>query len=161
MRLLSYMMIVLLFSLSGCSSQKKLVDKPPFDMGDATCQKWVGGREESGSGLLLNISVNETLSGNTQLQQAYFRGMVADIKMEEKDGQLMATANFLNKRDEKPDMVMHSDPKKEVGNKPPKLKDKFPFELEADECVVSYLEDDKMQYFKITDIKEKKPLSYQ
>lgn len=161
MRLISYMMFALLFSLSGCSSQKKLVDNPPFEMGDATCQRWVGGRAESGSGILLNIPVNEAMPGNTQLQQAFFRGMVADLKMEEKEGQMVATANFLNKQEEKPDMVMHADPKKEVGNKPPKLKDEFPFELEADECVVSYSEGGKTKYVKINGIKEKKPLTYQ
>ncbi|AKA35031.1 hypothetical protein [Flagellimonas lutaonensis] len=161
MKLISYMMFALLFSLSGCSSQKKLVKNPPFEMGDATCQRWVGGRAESGSGLLLNIPVDNAVATNTPLQQAFFRGRVADIKVEEKDGEWMAIANFINQREEKPDMVMHADPKKEVGNRPPKLEEKFPFELGPDECVVSYMEDGKTKYFKITGIKEKKPLTYQ
>ena len=86
---------------------------------------------------------DNAVATNTPLQQAFFRGRVADIKVEEKDGEWMAIANFINQREEKPDMVMHADPKKEVGNRPPKLEEKFPFELGPDECVVSYMEDGK------------------
>ncbi|UJH69008.1 hypothetical protein [Allomuricauda sp. SCSIO 65647] len=161
MRLFTYMIVVMLFSMSGCSSQKKLVDDPPFETGDATCQRWVGGRAESGSGMLLSIPITGKLSENAEIQKAYFRGKVADVNMKEKDGQWLAIANFIDQKGDKPDMIMHSDPKKEVGNQPPKLQEKFPFELEADECVMGYEEDGKMNYFKVAGIKEKKPLAYQ
>ena len=68
----------------------------------------------------------------------------------------MATAKFEN---HKPDIVMHSDPKKEVGNQPPRLRTEeektFPFELNADEAVLSYLENGKVKYVKISGVKDK------
>ncbi|WP_394974374.1 hypothetical protein [uncultured Croceitalea sp.] len=160
MKILIGTILVMTFSLSGCSSQKKLVENPPFEMGQATCQSWVGGRPESGSGIKLEIPILLENTDNMKMQQAYFRGKMANIKVRSKDGKLVATANFLNKSLEKPDIIMHEDAKQEVGNQPPKLEEKFPFEISQDECVVSYLDGDKVKYFKIENIKEKKPLIY-
>ena len=77
--------------------------------------------------------------------------------MENTETGWIATANFKNQNREKPDMVMHADSKKEVGNKPPMTKEKFPFELEADQCVLSFLDGDTVKYYKVKNIKEKKP----
>ncbi len=161
MRTMTYIILALGFSLSGCNSQKKLVENPPFETGEATCQQWVGGRAESGSGTLLQIPLSNDNVGQRKLQKAYFRGKVADIKMKSNDGVWFAEANFKKKRTNKPDITMHRDPKKEVGNQPPPIKEEFPFELGESECVISYEEEGKTKYFKISDIKEKKPLLYQ
>ncbi|WP_343486944.1 hypothetical protein [Allomuricauda sp. d1] len=160
MKTAAYIILALGFSLTGCSSQKKLVENPPFEVGNATCQSWLGGRAESGSGMKLEIPVTN-IPATATLQKAYFRGKVATITLEEKEGQSYATANFSNKSIEKPDIIMHRDPKKEVGNQPPKLQEEIPFELDANECVVSYIEGDTVKYVKVSDIKEKKPLVYQ
>lgn len=160
MKILIGTILVMTFSLSGCSSQKKLVENPPFEMGQATCQSWTGGTAQSGSGIKLELPVSNLPSEGTMMQQAYFRGKVADIKLEDREDGKVATANFINRNAEKPDIVMHSDSREEVGNQPPKLKDKFPFELSIDQCVVSYLDGDKVKYFKIEGVKEKKPLIY-
>lgn len=161
MKAFTSIMLAMAFSLSGCSSQKKLVEDPPFEVGDASCQAWVGGRAESGSGTKLEIPISGGLSADMAMQQAFFRGKIAKIKVETKEGMTLATANFMNSNEDKPDMVMHADSTKEVGNQPPKLNKEFPFELQADECVISYIDGDKVRYTKINDIKEKKPLVYQ
>lgn len=161
MKTITYIILVLGFSLTGCSSQKKLVENTPFETGEATCQRWSGGRAESGSGILLQIPLESNNLGQMKLQQAYFRGKVTDINMKSNEGSWFAEANFMVNKRGKPDMVMHSDPNKEVGNQPPKMKDKIPFELKDDECVLSYLDRNKVKYFKLTGIKEKKPLIYQ
>ena len=161
MKLFTFAMIVIAFSLSSCSSQKKLVDNPPFELGEASCQSWKGGRAETGSGMLLEIPVMGDNLDNLKMQEAYCRGKVAPVTFASKDGVWMAKANFMDVSEEKADMVMHSDGNKEVGNQPPKLKGKFPFELEPTECVVSYLDGGKLVYVKIDGIKEKKPLIYQ
>lgn len=160
MKIFTYTILAMAFSFSGCSSQKKLVDTPPFEMGQATCQSWTGGRAETGSGIKLEIPLLSENMENMQMQQAYFRGMMADVSMDSNDGKWMAKANFRNQSSEKIDMVMHADPKEEVGNQPPKKKEKFPFELGDDQCVVSYMDGDTIKYFKIEGIKEKKPLIY-
>ncbi|MEM8927365.1 MAG: hypothetical protein AAGC45_04125 [Bacteroidota bacterium] len=157
MKAITYMIAVLTLSLSSCSSQKKMVAQPPFEMGEVTCQAWAGGRAESGSGLLLEIPVlSENLDG-MKLQQAFFRGKITDIRMENTGNGWVAKANFKQQNTQKPDMVMHSDSKQEVGNQPPMTKEKFPFELEANECVLSFLDGDTVNYYKVENIKEKKP----
>lgn len=160
MRIVSITILVMIFSLSGCSSQKKIGKNAPFDLGQATCQSWVGGRPESGSGLKFMVPVLSDNTRGLKMQQAFFRGKVADIKLRSKEGETMATANFLNDNRLKPDIIAHGDATKEVGNQPPKLQEKFPFEITADECVISYIDGDKIKYFKIKGVKEKQALIY-
>ncbi len=142
--------------LSGCASQKKLETSTPFTIGPAICQEWVAGKEESGSGEVIKITINEMAAEKVELQNIYFRGSMAKVIMEMEDKGMTASARF---EKHKPDMIMHADSTKEVGNQPPKLKSKdgkeFPFELQRDEAVLSYLEDDKVKYVKITGIVDK------
>ncbi|MEO0572828.1 MAG: hypothetical protein AAF039_14065 [Bacteroidota bacterium] len=160
MKAITYMIIVLTLSLFSCSSQKKMVDQPPLELGKASCQSWLGGRPEAGSGLLLEVPILSGDMGNVKLQQAYFRGKIAAVIMESTENGWVAKANFKNQNTGKPDMVMHSDSKQEVGNQPPKLNGKFPFELNPDQCVLSYMDADTLKYFKVEGIKEKQPLIY-
>ncbi|MEM1339396.1 MAG: hypothetical protein AAF634_02805 [Bacteroidota bacterium] len=161
MKSVLYMILVLTLSFSSCSSQKGIVSEPPLELGDATCQSWKGGRAESGSGMLLTVPVSGADMEQIQLKRAYFRGKVTEVALEDsKDGWLIK-ANFLNTNFEKPDIIMDADPKKEVGNRPPTPKVKFPFELEQDQCVISYMDGDQEKFFKIEGVQEKKPLLYQ
>ncbi len=156
MKVFAYLMVLSTIFLSSCSSQKKFASDAPFEMGEVTCQAWVGGMAESGSGMLLEIPVLSENLDAMKLQQAYFRGKVADIRLENTAAGWMAKANFKNVTMEKPDITMHSDATKEVGNQPPMPMEKFPFELDDNECVISFLDGDKMKYFKIGNITEKK-----
>ncbi|WP_010516220.1 hypothetical protein [Croceivirga radicis] len=160
MKWFSYIFFSLIFSLSSCSSQKTFVKEAPFTTGDVTCQYWAGGRAESGSGTKLKIPVGQLDKEGVAFAQAFFRGKVADLKMVKNSDEMYAEANFSNKMD-KPDIVMHADPKKEVGNKPPKLQKENPFELSENECVISYTENGELKYLKIDNVKELKPKMYQ
>ena len=161
MKIGPFLFIVMTLSFFGCSPQQKLVSKPPLEIGSPTCQAWVGGRAESGSGTILKFAIKDENMAGQQLQKAYFRGKIADIKMENTAKGWIAKANFFNENPEKPDIIMDSDSTKEVGNQPPKIKEKFPFELEADECVVSFKEGETVKYFKLAGVKELKQKIYQ
>ena len=156
-----FMSLILVFSFLGCTPQKKVVSEAPVALGAPTCQAWVGGRAESGSGMLLTIPLEDNNLDAQKLQQAYFRGKVADIRIENTAEGWMAKANFKDGNHQKPDIIMDSDAANEVGNQPPKLKEKFPFEIEEDECVISFLDGDSIKYFKLSDIKETKKKIYQ
>ncbi len=160
MKIFTYTVLAMIFSLSGCSSQKKLVDNPPFELGQATCQSWKGGRAETGSGIKLEIPLLTENMEEMKMQQAYFRGMTADVTLNSNEGKWIAKANFMKPNLEKTDMIMDADPKEEVGNQAPII-EKFPFELKADQCVISYMDGDKIKYFMIEGVKDKKPLIYQ
>lgn len=156
-----YMILVLTLSFSSCSSQKEIVSQSPLELGEASCQSWKGGRAESGSGMLLTVPVSGDNMELMQLKRAYFRGKVADATLENTENGWLVKANFVNQNLEKPDIIMDADPKKEVGNRPPVPKIKFPFELGKDQCVISYMDGDTEKFFKVEGIQEKKPLLYQ
>ncbi|NAS10934.1 hypothetical protein [Poritiphilus flavus] len=155
MRYSIYILFSLVMGLGGCSSQKKLETSTPFVLGPTICQDWIGGRAESGSGRVLRIAVREMPDEGISLQNVYFRGHMAKIDMVMEDNGMIALAKY-ELKSEKPDMIMHADSTKEVGNQPPKLKSKeFPFDLQKDEAVLSYLQDDKIKYVKISGVVDK------
>ncbi len=144
-------------SFSQCSSAQKLQNEAPTAIGEVYFQKWIAGVEGGGSGV--NIFI-ETLSNDTKLDSVYFQGQVA--KLEVKPGtENEYIGRFISDFNKKEDMVFSSDPNKEYGNKPPQLPVKIPFELNDDECVISYSENDKTKYFKLKNIKEKESINYQ
>lgn len=163
MKTFIYSILAIAFFATSCSSQKKLVKNAPFELGEASCQKWTGGRPETGSGLLLQIPIPDELPEGISFQEAYFRGRIADLKTENKDGERWVKANYLNANNfTKPDIVSDGDAIKEVGNQPPKRnkKNDFPFELEEGQAVISYIDGDTVKYLKIENIKEKDPAIY-
>lgn len=162
--LMKYLMSALLIftlGLSGCSSQKKLTDVAPFEIKEAVCQTWVGGREESGSGMEVKIALEGISEADVDLNQLYFRGRVGDVSLFTTEQGKTAICTFT---DQEKDISMHSDPTKEVGNQPPRIRSaeeiEFPFELEQDEAVISYMEGGRMRYFKITGVVEKPGRAY-
>lgn len=148
--------------LTSCSSQKKLVAKVPFTIGNGYCQEWTGGKEESGKGMLVKIPVSE-IEGYI-LEDIYFRGQMGKVSMVEENGQKYAVTNLQKLGSAKPDIIMHADPKQEVGNQPPRLKNKeelsFPFELKDSEAVLSFYKNGKTKYYKVSGIKDRAALVY-
>ena len=135
-----------------CASTQKLEKKSPVQKAEVSFQKWMGGMPGSAG---VNVYVNkENLPENTQLDSLYFRGRIAQLATS--DQGYVATFNDIVK----PDIIMSSDIKEEAGNQTPALEPKIPFELKADECVVSYTEEGKVKYVKFSQIKELPLLSY-
>ncbi len=88
------------------------------------------------------------------MDSVYFRGRVTKLAL--KDAQYIGKFND----PVKPDMIMSGDAREEAGNQPPTLQPKIPFELSKNECVISYTEDGKKKYYKISQVKEKAALIY-
>ena len=165
------LLMVTVFSLYGCSSQKKLTKEPPFTINNPSYQQYAGGREESGTGFILQFPVDMEAGNDIEFLEVFFRGHVLKAEQEKEGEKFYIICNY---KDDvavtKPDIIMHSDPKKEVGNQPPgpisKENQDFPFELKEDEAVISYkngAEDPqkrKIAYVKITKIKTKPALNY-
>ena len=164
-------LIVTIFSLYGCSSQKKFVTAPPFSINNPSYQQYAGGREESGTGFIVQFPVDMEAGNEIEFVEVFFRGHVLKAELEEQGENIRIVCNHRNSdQDKKPDIIMHSDPKMEVGNQPPgsiSKKDKdFPFELKKDEAVISYKtittepQKSKITFFKINGIKTKPSLIY-
>lgn len=155
----SLLSVIMLIAFSSCSSSQKLEQKTPFIVQKPIAQNWYGGRPESGNGIKVSFTVKNMPEG-VSLDSLYFRGMKAAITTESTSDAVTCVANFVIKPDQKSDMVMHSDPKKEFGNTIPKPKHKIPFKLKEDEAVLKYIEGNTEKFFKISGIVQKAPINY-
>lgn len=166
MKNVSILMILTAFSFYGCSSQKNLNTNPPFSIANPTCQQYAGGLEDSGKGFILELPVSLDEGVEIEFQEVFFRGHVLVPEIKKEGESFMIICNYKHTaKEKKPDIIMHSDPKKEVGNQPPgsisKEKDDFPFSLNKNEAVISYINttgndnNSKVVYSKVKGIKDK------
>ncbi|MDX1314651.1 MAG: hypothetical protein R3356_04045 [Eudoraea sp.] len=156
-------LVVVLFGLSGCSSQKKLVKQAPFIVEKPTCTPFDGGRETSGSGFTLRLPVSLQTGDELVFEKVFFRGHVLDSKLVTEDGMQYLQCKYKREVKQKPDIVMHDNPIMEVGNQPPaeiREKEDYPFKLNPDEAVISYLHKGKTRFAKISGVKDKSPVIF-
>lgn len=154
---LSYFIIMLVFmaSFSHCSSAQKLQKNAPVEFGDVYCQSWVAGVKEGGSGLNLFIPVTDT---SISLDSVFFRGKVAKLEFSQENS--LYIGRFKTEFNQPKDIILSSDPKEEYANKMLQKETLIPFDLKDDECVVSYKKENDINYYKISNIKQKEPLNY-
>lgn len=136
-----YSLSIILVSLTSCSSQKKLVTEAPFSVNGPSCQTWVGGSADSGSGITLTLPVGIGTSADLAFTEVFFRGQVTEASFEKTNDKTIATCKYDKTSTEKIEM---------------------PFELKQDEAVIGYTENGskKTKYTKISGVKEKQPLIY-
>ena len=128
----------------SCNSLK-LGKKAPFSVKKA----YVVENNDSlrGKGKLLNLELKNTLQQAVTLDSVYYsntRGKLLLVADSDTNFQAFFPYPFI-----KNDLILHSDPRKEFGNKPPAIREKSPFELTENECVVSYLKNGKKGYYKV------------
>lgn len=140
MKYLNSCFLLFCLCLTSCTSQKNLQTEIPFEIGKATCQQYVGGREESGSGIELRIPVSLMDNSEIKVGEVYFRGK-----------QVKALMDTIE--DNKVIVVRMPD------NSPESSETKS-FSLKIDEAIVSYLENGETKYTKVEGIKQKQPLIY-
>lgn len=147
---------IIMVSFSNCASTQKLEQLEPLTIGEVHYQNWVAGIKGGGSGFNLFIPITNNPK-NIMLDSVYFRGKKAKLELNNNTvfiGRFKTTAN-------KNGIIMSNEPYAEYGNKVPELPQKTPFELNDNECVVSYLEGNKIKYFKIEGIVRKESKLYQ
>ncbi len=147
----AYMLLLLTLTSTTCSKYKQLQKEPPVKIGQAYFQKWISGVQGGGSGIDLFIPVEET---KIQFDSVYFKGKVA--KLEEGDVyKNLLLGRFYTTFNSKRDLVMSNDPEEEYGNELPELPKRMPFNIDDDECLISYIKGDRKYYFKVGNIIEK------
>ncbi|MBT8236385.1 MAG: hypothetical protein KJO04_09350 [Bacteroidia bacterium] len=155
-------LLILMMGLYACSSQKKLTADAPFTVSKAICQTWIGGMEQTGHGTEVTLTLDAFAMDQITLKELYFRGRVGEITMGDTTDGIQAKCNFFEQPKE---IAMHSDPAREVGNQPPRVRSKkeveFPFELKPDEAVISYMENDSLKFFKVGNVVDKPGRVYQ
>ena len=152
--------IILLFSIfltQNCNQKAgtmELQEKLPSAIEEVYYQKWIGGQEQTGSGIDFHIQFKSALPLNITLKKVYFQNQEAVFQSED-------TINFTARFHQKPnsDIILDSDPQKEYGNKPPEIKNKKT-NIQPNEAILEFVKNDKSFKIKIQNIKEKELLAY-
>lgn len=149
------LVVLIMVNFSNCSSAQKLQKEAPFSLGLVYSQSWVAGIKGGGSGINLFIPLNEDLPNNVKLDSVYFRGKATKLEINP-DNPLLYIGRFLTEVNQQKDIIMSSDLKEEYGNQLPIKKVSIPFEIEDNECIISFIVDNKIKYFKFTGVIDKK-----
>ena len=153
-----YAIIAFIFIVivTNCSSAQKLQNKTPGDFGEVYFQKWTAGVQGGGSGINLFISLKDS---SVKLDSVFFRGKVAKLETKPNNPELYI-GRFDTKFNQPKDIILSSDMNEEANNKLPQKPSEYPFDLDENECVVSYNENNQTTYYKLSHVKEKQALNY-
>lgn len=132
-----------------CASKVKAQNEAPFKVLEATYTNWAGEQPDMVV-TTLKITINNK---EIQLDSVYFRNNSASLKRVDSIENSLFTGSFTTSKMPH-DFILHADPKEEFGNKPPVTASKLPFEIKENEAVVSYFFKDKINYYKILEVKE-------
>lgn len=154
---ISTIFLITILSFCQCSTIPKFETKPPIEFQDTYYQKWTAGVQEGGSGINLYIKAKDTVS--MVLDSVYFRGKVAKLQVYPNSKNLYV-ARFIIKSQKLNDVTISNNPKEEISNTIDLNTTKIPFQLEINECVVSYQSKGETLYYKISKLREKNALKY-
>ncbi len=146
---------VVMMSFSQCASMQKLEVNSPVKFKEVYYKEWSNPARGMGSGLNLCLVLLQDIN-SVELDSVYFRKKQAKL-VHTKNNTFIA--KFETDKNKTHDIIMSADPKEEYGNTLPKVEKPIPYELNDNECVVSYKDGDKTKYFKISDINKKKSKS--
>jgi len=136
--------VFILSLITSCGSNKDLQEIAPAQFSEVY-YTYDSNRIE------LNIPVTSIQGQKVKMKAVYFHGMKSSLKKNAEKPNVFV-ANFRLGSD---DMVMHEDPKKEYGNKPPQMPEESPFSIDNDEAILVFTQDDQIKYYKLTGIVEK------
>ncbi len=155
MKTLFPILITLIIS-TNCKSSK-LDAKIPFQIKKATYQYWTGG-QPGVHGIKIELLI-ANLNEDITLQDVYFKNNKEKLYLRTTNqGNSLFTANFNTSIDQSTIMILHNDPKKEYGNALPN-KINFPKNIEENQCVISYLQNNK-EFFYTVNLTKEENVSY-
>lgn len=146
-------MTFMITSTYQCSSSKQfasqsttpipLQQKPTFKLNEVVFQEWYAGIKVGGTGFNIFLP-NITNDENIVFENIYFRNL---------EGKINKGNGFYS-------AVLKNPSPYYTWEYPEKPKD-YPFDLTANECVVSYIENSERKYIKINTLKEKAGAYYE
>lgn len=150
---ISLLVIVMLSSCAGFNNVYVLEEEPHFTLDEVYSQKWVAGVKEGGSGTHLHFTVASQV-GELRFMHAYFRNQKQRIVQNQQTPDVYMV-NFPNQS--MSDRIMDVDPTKEATNTP---EGEYPFDMEEDQAVLSYLLNGELKFYQVGPIAEKPMLAY-
>ncbi|CAL2102284.1 conserved protein of unknown function [Tenacibaculum sp. 190130A14a] len=147
MKLLGILLLTL--SFTNCKSHK-FEQNPPFIVHSATYVHVTGGVPGSQS---LNLMIEFTSEKAIEFETVYFQGRSIKPVVEQKVNKQYLAARYNTSPEKgKHDLVLHSDSKKEYGNKPTSKEEEPTFNLKENEAIISYKINGKSHFYKLKNI---------
>lgn len=152
----TFLVLIFLLILNvSCSSKKEVNTQLPYEIESVYFQKWMGGQEQTGSGINFYIQFKNPLPENKTLAKLYFQNKEGFF---DKQDETHYTVRFYSKPQNQ-DLILDGDSTNEYGNKAPEITQPK-FELQPNEAVLEFHNGNEIQHYKIVDIKEKELLAY-
>ncbi len=145
----------IIITLLSCSSSKECSKAIPYEVESVYFQKWIGGQEQSGSGLNFHLKFKSALPENNTLAKVYFQNKEGYF---DKEDETTFIARFYTLPQDKA-LILDEDSTKEYGNKAPEITEPR-FKLQNNEAMLEFHIGDKIEHYKLVDIKEKELLAY-
>ncbi|MDO6673950.1 hypothetical protein Q4517_00115 [Tenacibaculum sp. 1_MG-2023] len=141
--------LILALSFTKCASVK-MENNHPFKIESASYSHVTGGVKGSYSST--NLIIYFAPEESVDFQKVYFQNRITKAVVEQHNDKQYIAARYKTSFNNRKDLILHADPKKEFGNTPT---EEFPFELKENEAMVSYVVGKKIHYVKIENIIKK------
>tara|TARA_R110001592_G_scaffold9619_2_gene50964 strand:- start:22 stop:516 length:495 start_codon:yes stop_codon:yes gene_type:complete len=151
LKIFAILITILLFS--QCASAK-FEENPPFTITSAIYNNWSGGQPGNRG---INVTITYTSLYPVEFDSIYFSKKIMKLESTKTKEKKIIIANFVSSV--KPDIILDVNSSKEINNTVPDIK-KFPFELNQNEAIISYILKGKTKYFKVKSIKKGKSVFY-
>jgi hypothetical protein len=138
---------------SECASAK-IEKNPPFTITSAIYNNWFGSQPGNRG---INVTITHTYLYPVKFDSIYFSKKITNLESTKTKEKKMIIANFVSSV--RPDIILDVNSSKEINNPAPRIK-KFPFELNQNEAIISYILKGKTKYFKVKSIKKGKSVFY-
>ncbi|WP_344924789.1 hypothetical protein [Aquimarina addita] len=150
-RILYVLIICIAAICTQCASGPKIETVAPLKLLDAYVQPWASEVEGGKTGFTVHFFVEK--KADIILKEIYYKGK--KIELQSTQNLTEYIGQYTNSIISKKEIIMSSDPMEEFNNQVPLIIEKTPFELEENECIIEYIQDDKKQYFKLGMLPEK------
>lgn len=148
--------LLFIFILSACATKQEYKTNPPSKIESIYFQNWIGGQAQTGGGTNLFLKFENPLPQGVLLFKVYFQEKEIEP---EKRNETDYVARFTWKPSDE-NLILDGETNKEYGNKAPEI-NKPRFNLLPTEVVLEFKNNNnKSEYYKIVDIKEKELLAY-
>ncbi|MBO3096707.1 hypothetical protein J4051_00375 [Gelidibacter sp. DF109] len=147
--------IMMSLSASKCSDAKKMDKKAPSIIGEVYVEASNSEDLSGDSGYTLYIPMHTQEKQDIQLDSVYFRNQIVKLDRKTEGENILYVGDFKNFKKSNDDIIMSSNPLDEMANKPPRIQNRIPFEIEDSEGIVSYKYKGDIRYFKIENIQDR------
>lgn len=144
--------IAVLFSFIQCRTTK-LEQQPPFKIEKVSYHNWTGGQPGVGG---TNIEIKLKEKSNIKFDSIFFQNKSTAAEINTAANGMILIGYFNTFKRQRKDLILDSNVVKEMKNTLPDRRN-FPFQLKENEAILSYKIENKIKYFKITDIEKIKP----